>query len=111
MTGRSPPTRNRRSGGFSPKPGITAEVKQAWYISTNPFFDMGMTVQPFRLDEMKSAGNRKIYGGDSETLHMSAGIGLKLVVNDNFVLSAEWGKPLDRRDGNQGVYLNLNYIF
>ncbi len=86
-------------------------LKQAWYISTNPFFDMGMTVQPFRLDEMKSAGNRKIYGGDSETLHMSAGIGLKLVVNDNFVLSAEWGKPLDRRDGNQGVYLNLNYIF
>lgn len=86
-------------------------LKQEWYISTNPFFDMGMSVQPFRLAEMKASGDARIYGGDRETLHMSAGLGLKLVMNDNFVLSAEWGKPFDRRDGTQGLYLNLNYIF
>jgi hypothetical protein len=88
-------------------------LKQEWYLSTNPFFDMGMSVQPFRLEEMKSAAteHEKIYSGSKETLHMSAGLGLKLVMNNNFVLSAEWGKPFDRRDGNQGFYLNLNYIF
>ena len=86
-------------------------IKQEWYITTNPFFDTGMVVQPFRLAEMKRSGLAEIYNGASERLHSSIGIGLKVVMNQNFVISFEYGKPFDKRDGNGGMYLGLNYIF
>lgn len=87
---------------------------QQWYFVVNPFFDAGMVVRPYRLEEMKSVGStdsKFVYGGQSERLHMSAGIGVKLVMNRNFVLGAEYGIPLDKRDGKSGLYLDLNYIF
>lgn len=87
-------------------------IKQNFYLATNPFFDMGACVQPYRLDEMKSvltnneftqAEKNLIYTGQKEKLHMSAGVGLKLAMNRNFILSAEVAVPL-----NTTVYTNTN---
>lgn len=95
-------------------------LRQEWYIATNPFFDAGMVTEPFRANAIKTAYNdpntpdderRNLHSGESERLHMSTGLGVKLVMNRNFVLSAEYGIPLDRRDGNGGLYLGINYIF
>ena len=114
-------------------------IKQNFYLATNPFFDMGMCVQPYRLDEMKSVLTNEnltphekdlIYrDGAKEKLHMSAGIGLKLAMNRNFILSAEVAVPLNTKiytttntkDGfnnlkvknsySPGVNIGLNYIF
>jgi len=38
-------------------------------------------------------------------------LGLKFVMNRNFIISAEFGKPFDRRDGKSGMNIGLNYIF
>ena len=92
---------------------------QEWYITLNPFFDAGIVASPYRMDMMLAAGTeaadtgegRMIYSGEAETLHMSAGAGIKFVMNRNLVLSIEYGKPLDRRDGDYGLYLGMNYIF
>ena len=97
-------------------------INQNFYLATNPFFDMGACVQPYRLDEMKAlraqheankqqglpttfsdAEMNLIYTGNPLKLHMSAGIGFKVVMNRNFVLSAEFGIPL-----NTVVYSNTN---
>ena len=113
-------------------------IKQNFYLATNPFFDLGACVQPFRLKEMKSvltndalspAEKNMIYTGQSEKLHMSAGIGLKLVMNRNFILSAEVAVPLNtvvytntdinvpveelttKKRYSPGVNIGLNYIF
>ncbi len=103
-------------------------IKQNWYLATNPFFDMGACVQPYRLDEMKQirATHRSldgtqpltqkevdlIYSGEKERLHMSAGFGVKLVMNRNFILSAEFAFPFHReQDGKFGTNIGLNYIF
>ena len=110
-------------------------IKQNFYLATNPFFDMGACVQPFRLDEMQEATmndnltqseRNLIYTGQSEKLHMSAGIGLKLAMNRNFILSAEVAVPLNnkvytntslneplqwRNTYSPGVNIGLNYIF
>lgn len=114
-------------------------IKQNFYLATNPFFDMGACVQPYRLDEMKAVVNSPllttnekslIYSGQNEKLHMSAGIGLKLAMNRNFILSAEVAVPLNTKiyttdDANKGfngnvklknsykpgVNIGLNYIF
>lgn len=103
-------------------------IKQNWYLATNPFFDMGACVSPYRLDAMKQirATGRSldgtqaltpaevdlIYTGEKETLHMSAGFGVKLVMNRNFILSAEFAFPFNRaQDGKMGTNIGLNYIF
>ena len=87
-------------------------IKQNFYLATNPFFDMGACVQPYRLNEMKAvlsnnelsqAEKNLIYTGQKEKLHMSAGVGLKLAMNRNFILSAEVAVPL-----NTKVYTNTN---
>lgn len=93
---------------------------QEWYITTNPFFDAGFVTNPFRLEQMKAVSKDEaipqqeqamIYSGEKERLHLSAGLGVKLVMNRNMVLSVEYGIPFDRRDGTNGLYLNLNYVF
>ena len=97
-------------------------IKQNFYLATNPFFDMGACVQGYRLDEMKALRNQHdtevaqglpetlsdaeinlIYTGEKRKLHMSAGLGLKLAMNRNFILSAEVAVPL-----NTKVYTNTN---
>ncbi|MBR2859463.1 MAG: BamA/TamA family outer membrane protein [Alistipes sp.] len=93
-------------------------IKQNFYLATNPFFDIGGCVQPYRLDEMKKiretgqtlggealtdAELNLIYTGEPRKVHMSAGLGLKLAMNRNFILSAEVAVPL-----NTKVYTNTN---
>ena len=119
-------------------------IKQNFYLATNPFFDMGACVQQYRLDEMKQIREtgktlggetltnselNLIYTGEPRKLHMSAGVGLKLAMNRNFILSAEVAVPLNTKvytntDLNvpvselkmkssykPGVNIGLNYIF
>ncbi|MDR2929118.1 MAG: outer membrane protein assembly factor [Cytophagaceae bacterium] len=85
--------------------------KQSWYFGVNPFFDAGRVVQPYRLDGMKKAENPLIYSGVNEKMHFSTGLGAKVVMNRNFVVSAEFGKPLSLGDGKSGLNIGLNYIF
>lgn len=84
---------------------------QDWYFATNPFFDAGMVVQPYRLEEMKLSDDPEIYSGNPEGVHMSAGLGVKAVMNHNFIISVEWAKTLDNRDGSDSLNIGLNYIF
>ena len=115
-------------------------IKQNFYLATNPFFDMGACVQPYRLNEMKSVlTNNNLtqtekeliyHEGTKEKLHMSAGVGLKLAMNRNFILSAEVAVPLNtkvytttdvqkgfngeikiKNSYKPGVNIGLNYIF
>jgi len=90
--------------------------KQHWYVATNPFFDAGKIVQPYRLDQLKRQGMImddaiSLYSGQPDKLHCSAGIGGQLVMNYNMVLSAEIAKTFRKEDGNFGLNLGLNYIF
>lgn len=84
---------------------------QNWYFAVNPFFDAGMIVQPYRKEQIMASDNAMVYNGDKESLHMSAGLGVKAVMNQNFILSVEWGKTLDKRDGDSGMNIGLNYLY
>ena len=42
---------------------------------------------------------------------MSAGGGVKLAMNRNFIVSAEAAAPFDKKDGEMAVYIALNYVF
>ena len=84
-------------------------INQNWQIATNPFFDAGMTIQPYRLEEQKNLG---LYSGIDDGPHCTAGIGFKLIMNHNMVVSFEGAKPFDQNDGN-GLWTNIgfNYLF
>lgn len=101
-------------------------IGQEWRLSINPFLDMGGVVQPYRLKKMEALtkltdaqaaalglekGYKDIYTGKRENIHFGAGLGLKLAVNHNFIIAAEVAKPFNKQDGNQGIYIGLNYIF
>ena len=100
-------------------------INQNWNIALNPFFDAGMVTQAYRLAEQETAWNEiqknyemakdaknLIYSGEKEGIHTSAGCGLKIIMNKNFIISAEAAKALDARDGdNLKVYIGFNYLF
>jgi len=91
---------------------------QNWYLVMNPFVDAGRVMQYYKANEMKAAdltpplwSSSTFYIPEKEELHMSAGLGIKAIINRNFIITAEWGKPFDSRDGENGINIGLNYIF
>ena len=108
--------------------------KQHWYMVTNAFFDTGRVVQLLPLKEIVKKietefasltevdywGNYAISGGDTiddyfnfgaEKLHMSYGLGLRVAMNENFVVGLDYGKTTNSQDGDSGMYIGLNYAF
>ena len=85
-------------------------INQNWQIATNPFFDMGKVIQPYRLEEQKAAIG--LYEGNEGKPHYTAGLGIKLIMNHNMVISFEGAKPFDKNDGT-GLWTNIgfNYLF
>lgn len=102
-------------------------INQNWTLATNPFFDIGMIVDPYRMGALETlAGDSSLvavvgdkpyyasdfYTGKKEKIHMGAGIGLHVIMNQNFNINFEFGKCLDRNDGaGLGINVGLNYIF
>ncbi len=108
-------------------------INQNWTLATNPFFDMGMIVKPYNADAMKKLatdissvsivtdkGNntttnylaKDFYNDVEQKVHFSAGIGLHVIMNQNFNINFEFGKCLDPNDGTGlGINIGLNYIF
>ena len=86
-------------------------INQNWTLALNPFFDLGMVVQPYHLEQMKKLSSA-FYSGKAEKLHTSAGVGLHVIMNQNFNINFEFGKCFDPNDGTGlGINIGLNYIF
>lgn len=89
-------------------------LKQNFYLGTNVFFDSGLVLKPIEMDlSTVSATDRATYFSNYESgkFHSAAGIGLKIGWNENFVISADYGKAFNKQDGNSGMYIGLNYLF
>jgi len=89
-------------------------LKQNFYLGTNVFFDSGLVLQPIEMDlSAVSATDQATYFSNYESgkFHSAAGIGLKIGWNENFVISADYGKAFNKQDGNSGMYIGLNYLF
>ncbi len=103
--------------------------KENFYIGLNPLFDVGMVLQPYDIDEnrlIKSISENdpdfnidelsNYFNFDKSVIykpHFSAGIGLKIAMNDNFVLSVDWAVPFDKQDapGLANFYVKIGYMF
>ena len=89
-------------------------LNQNFYVGTNVFFDSGIILKPIAIDFANiSASDKAAYFNDYSAgkFHSAAGIGLKIGWNENFIISADFGKALNKQDGNMGSYIGLNYLF
>lgn len=99
------------------------------FIGLNPFVDMGMVTQPYQLRKSESelrsllASEGLDYdeyfsSKDLHTPHLAAGIGLKVGMNENFVLSVDWATPMgpatlrhQDNDKISNLYIKMGYLF
>lgn len=94
-------------------------INQNFYIGLNGYLDGGQVVQQINVEDIA----RNITMSDNESLteyfnldqkeklHLSYGAGLRIVMNENFVISCDYGRAVDPQDGKSGLYIGLNYLF
>lgn len=86
--------------------------KQSFYLGTNVFFDSGLILHPIYINPTIVTSEPTYFNSyESGKFHSSAGMGLKIGWNENFVISADFGKAFNKQDGNTGFYIGLNYLF
>ena len=87
-------------------------INQNFYIGLNAFVDGGQALQKIDVDQSLAAVHDGYFDFDSkEKLHLSYGAGLRIVMNENFVIACDYGRAFDPQDGKKGLYIGLNYLF
>ena len=87
-------------------------LKQNIDLVWNFFFDAGKITRKFDLENtLNIEALDYLNSGSTDKFHYGAGAGLKFVLNDNFVVSLDYGIPLDAKDGDRGFYMGLNFLF
>jgi hypothetical protein len=87
--------------------------KQHIYLALNTFLDAGRVIRRLEVDREKVPESVRVgyFDQDGDSLHPSCGAGLRLAMNDNFIVAVDYGRAFDRRDGIQGIYFGLNYLY
>nr|MDA3832872.1 hypothetical protein [Spirochaetales bacterium] len=89
-------------------------INQSFYLGVNTFLDAGRTTSLIDVESQLPpiAGNADDYFDfGSETVHVSYGLGLRIAMNRNFIIAADYGRAVDSQDGGSGFYVGLNYLF
>ena len=108
--------------------------RQHFFVGLNPFFDLGVITQPYNMDQLVEIHSGGLYhslkesmaatGDDYDTYfdskagnaylpHMTYGLGLKIGMNENFVLSADWAMPINKQDNQKwaNFYVKMGFLF
>ena len=105
--------------------------KENFYLAFNPFCDMGLVLQPKKSNELSilesiNANDKDFFkeGGklsdyidfDKKKIympHFGVGIGMKIAMNENFILSVDWAVPFNKQDnaGMANIYVKMGYLF
>ena len=98
-------------------------LNQNFYLGINPLFDAGFLPTLYKGEELADFYHTTVDELKAKAIlpHLSAGGGLKLAMNQNFIVSVEVAAPLNaftyadgtrQTDGNEpAVYVVLNYVF
>jgi outer membrane protein assembly factor BamA len=88
--------------------------KQDVYIALSGFWDNGMVIVPVPVKMNKIPRNvdtQKYFSRDNEKVHSSLGWGIHFALNKNFIVAVDYGRALDQRDGEDGLYIGLNFLY
>lgn len=95
--------------------------KQDFYVGINPLFDAGRVTREHELPVDKATLQSRVtasgykyadfFSEEPGRWHAGAGAGLKIAMNENFILSVDYAKALAKQDGNSGLYIQIGYMF
>jgi len=87
--------------------------KQNFYIALAGFLDGGMVTQNYKFDLSHNPPPDLLKTIDyaNETPHICYGAGLHFVLNQNFIVTVDYGQTTNPQDGGSGLYINLNFLF
>ncbi|HBI80802.1 MAG TPA: hypothetical protein DDY04_02365 [Bacteroidales bacterium] len=90
-------------------------IKQNFYLSLNAFVDGGQVVKKVDVEIPSTVDNGysqlDYFSNENEKLHTSWGLGLRVVMNQNFVIAVDYGRATTIDDGESGTYIGLNFLF
>lgn len=88
-------------------------INNNFYLGLNGFTDFGQVTGKIPIEQSitSSAQLRDHFKTDAEKMHFSYGAGLRIVMNENFVISVDYGRATQEQDGKSGMYIGLNYLF
>jgi len=95
--------------------------KQNIYLGLNAFFDGAITTRyydmtyrgesenvlsPEYLEYLKYVNHKK-----NDGLHTAVGGGLRIAINQNFIIAVDYAVPLNKQDGKGSLYVNTGFLF
>jgi len=88
-------------------------INNNFYLGLNGFVDFGMVTKKIEIDPTASSipDEKNYFDYGAEQMHVSYGAGLRIVMNENFIIKCDYGRVTDDRDGDSGMYIALNYLF
>jgi outer membrane protein assembly factor BamA len=89
-------------------------MNQNFYWGLNGFLDFGKVTKKIDLEKRLSSVAEPIenyFKFNAEKMHTTAGAGIRLAMNYNFIIAIDYGLTLNGQDGRSGLYMGLNYIF
>ncbi len=90
----------------------TILFNQNIYIAFSSFTDMGAVTREYKLNlDDVPPSERFFFPDKNEKLHQSIGAGIHFALNENFVVAFDYGVALKSEDGENGLYLNMNWLY
>ncbi|MBW6536260.1 MAG: BamA/TamA family outer membrane protein [Mariniphaga sp.] len=88
-------------------------INNNFYLGLNGFMDFGQVTKKIELTPQNGfvPQPENYFDTNAEKMHFSYGAGLRIVMNQNFVIAVDYGMAADERDGDSGLYIGLNYLF
>jgi hypothetical protein len=87
-------------------------INNNFYLGLNGFMDFGQVTKKIDgIENIPQEETEYYYEKDAEKMHISYGAGLRIAMNENFIIRLDYGLAADDRDGKSGMYIGLNYLF
>lgn len=87
-------------------------INNNFYLGLNGFMDFGRVTKRIDVNtEEIEVPQYNYFRDDAEAIHYSYGAGLRIAMNQNFIVKIDYGIAADERDGDSGIYIGLNYLF
>lgn len=84
--------------------------KQNIYVALAGFYDTGKVTGKYKFNANPGA-MEYLNMGEQESWHSAFGSGLYFAMNQNFVVNFTYGIAPDKSDGEDGLYIGLNFLF
>ena len=88
-------------------------------VTKNYDMSFARTISDFPTEEAYFKSNREyaeymMKGTSKDHMHIAVGGGFRFIMNQNFIVCFEYGKPVgkySKQDGNGAFYINTGYLF